>query len=767
MFIPIILSSCGEQGLTLEGGGAVVVQGDVNVSLNLVSDLNSNVEFGATDSTDITITNDDENPIENLAANIEGAFSVTGTTCTSSLAPGESCTFTVEFTSVGATTVTEDLEITFDGGSATMQLSATGSAATDLVLTPVYSGNSNWMDYIKNDESNKDWYSQSNDACDGTENGIYSLCIHGGEKFQLTLTGVDSCNGLSATDALGAFNWECKLVSSVATIFSQGLKHGKGLADLIDFTSNVWLDNSITVTRTQGNDTYTAASTTTTKWHSNLITGAAIDAANSVSLTSSGTIYTIDSDTSTRSLSISGVDKVAVVVKKGAELTDALNSDGLVNFTNSNFGWVEGSFNGNNASAEMIEIDDSRFTRVHNVNGRETISATIYISGSTAWGNMIYNFRAHEDGNSDEIVWIGYGPHHNIFHKLYLHGAQAYGGFLFWGGSGNRDNTVSEAVISGGETAALKSDGSAECSRNTFSHFTIANYNAAAINFNSNCDDLTFNNFLLSNNATNIAMQSDATDAKWANIAIANGGTEAINLTTSTGHVFTENLLIGNNGASGCTATPGAGLDSNCDQEGTSNHNLITGLDLSASYFGKVYIPDTVNAETNYTATYNAITDFFNFENSFRAWGMTGSYTPDAAQRGNCSGTDTCHIWDFSLNSNDTQVLNRTNDGQNANEDFVAGAACPAAVHGNKALVDQQTAPNTFLLNANEILFDSLGDDDGLCESHEACIYSPNFGAYQGSGDYKAAGTCNFTDGTVIGVQMYAYPKNGEDIPTS
>ena len=121
----------------------------------------------------------------------------------------------------------------------------------------------------------------------------------------------------------------------------------------------------------------------------------------------------------------------------------------------------------------------------------------------------------------------------------------------------------------------------------------------------------------------------------------------------------------------------------------------------------------------------------------------------------------------------------------------MAGAPCPAAVHGNYILDDQQHRAyypginaievigdglgnddgiceigeecfNRFLVNAVEILGDRVGDDDGLCESGERCIYSPSFGAYQGEGDYLSAGTCLFSDGMVRGVMMYAYPQNGQ-----
>ncbi len=64
-------------------------------------------------------------------------------------------------------------------------------------------------------------------------------------------------------------------------------------------------------------------------------------------------------------------------------------------------------------------------------------------------------------------------------------------------------------------------------------------------------------------------------------------------------------------------------------------------------------------------------------------------------------------------------------------------------------------------MNAFEIILDGLGDEDGLCESNEACLYGPNFGAYQGEGDYRANGTCTFQPGAVTGVTLYAYPING------
>jgi hypothetical protein len=70
----------------------------------------------------------------------------------------------------------------------------------------------------------------------------------------------------------------------------------------------------------------------------------------------------------------------------------------------------------------------------------------------------------------------------------------------------------------------------------------------------------------------------------------------------------------------------------------------------------------------------------------------------------------------------------------------------------------------TYLKNAIELLGYAGGNENGLCETGEICLYSPNYGAYQGEGDFATV-SCNFVNGagagTVSGVTIYAYPTNG------
>lgn len=114
---------------------------------------------------------------------------------------------------------------------------------------------------------------------------------------------------------------------------------------------------------------------------------------------------------------------------------------------------------------------------------------------------------------------------------------------------------------------------------------------------------------------------------------------------------------------------------------------------------------------------------------------------------------------EYKLFANDMSVLDRSYDGS-GNQAFAVDDACPQAVDGNMMLEDQQSTANSFLVNATEIINDGSGDDDGLCESNESCIYSPNFGAYQGHGDLSS-GTCDFSNGNIFNVKMYRYSSNG------
>jgi len=198
-----------------------------------------------------------------------------------------------------------------------------------------------------------------------------------------------------------------------------------------------------------------------------------------------------------------------------------------------------------------------------------------------------------------------------------------------------------------------------------------------------------------------------------------------------------------------CTDTGADGSSSYSGQ--ASSAVLHTNTDLTNGIVGRVETDDPTNTSDDAgAADFINITDW-HFDNPFRTWGPESADVFDVTAIGPCNA-GSCRIYDWRLLASDTAMLN-------INGAFVDGAACPASVHGDEVLTDQQSPANTFLTNAIEMVLDGVGDDDGLCETDEACIYSPNVGAYQGEG--PTTRTCTFQDGVVSGVTMHAHLENG------
>lgn len=125
----------------------------------------------------------------------------------------------------------------------------------------------------------------------------------------------------------------------------------------------------------------------------------------------------------------------------------------------------------------------------------------------------------------------------------------------------------------------------------------------------------------------------------------------------------------------------------------------------------------------------------------YRVWGLPAAKVTDTATRGRCTA-GTCQLWDLRIPAEDTILRG---------ERFVKGAPCPTSA----SYVDTR-GNDTFLVAARERLFDGIGDEDGLCESCESCMYSPSFGAYQGE-SAPTIEPCVFRDGSVRGVDLRAF----------
>lgn len=233
---------------------------------------------------------------------------------------------------------------TSSGSSCVSGATSCNSTST---VSPLYPNNGKrWTYYVKNDGTDR--YQATDTACVATVAGGYNACLHGGEMRKLDLSTKTSCTNLSATDNLNAFNWICRITSSGVQFVSTGLKKGKGLSDLIDWTAAnpSFLPMNLTVKE----GTITLLQTTNTTWWDNPITVVSPSAVNTA-LTASGTIYVLTSSTPISEATnlpqvIFFSSNIAFLIKPGMRMTanapTCVVSRHIIDLVNSSFSWIEG-----------------------------------------------------------------------------------------------------------------------------------------------------------------------------------------------------------------------------------------------------------------------------------------------------------------------------------------------------------------------------------------------------------------------------------------
>jgi hypothetical protein len=226
-------------------------------------------------------------------------------------------------------------------------------------------------------------------------------------------------------------------------------------------------------------------------------------------------------------------------------------------------------------------------------------------------------------------------------------------------------------------------------------------------------------------------------------------------------------------------------LDGACGNAGASDATWILAVDLSASFVGRITSDDSANPnDVSGSAPFAGITDWTSTSNPYRGWGRVGNPFPSTELAGQCVAGDTCGIWDWSLSAADARLRNALtlptgNDVLVHIWDADSESRCayiPGAVWGVARCSipgwRDQTAceaaggswstnacSSLLLARAYELLFDGVGNENGLCESGETCVAMPNIGSYQGHGELVSAGS--FVPGLVTGVTLLRFENNG------
>lgn len=651
--------------------------------------------------------------------------------------------------------------------------------------------------YIKGNNGGDDLFSQPDVPCDGTESDAMASCIHGGDKLKVELSDTSSCTGLTVSDALGAFEWICKEnpTQKTAIFYTTGFKSNKGLSDIIDFSLLDWKSNSVTL-YSNGLAIGTSAPL---KWWSNSMLSNPIVPLPSMatllvinnSLYLPGTVLVANLNMDSVGININGnsigiVTSSLATISYTGSVTNCNHIDGEVSGPtykyllcggSQKYIWIEGNFKDASIttpnSDNIMGFIDSAYFKLNKITILKTsANESIYFSNSK---NVIATTINLQNIWGSSLTFALYGSNYNQvldFQASYASEVTYYE-FLFTDGNYNVFSNIKTSVstscgigIDGNNnivTSAQSTD--TRClirlggTRNTASH--VYSIFGGIYNVHIAGQKNTLNQALVTHGSTNLGIQGE--DNVVSQAAIYTSANWNLGIVAEANNTkFTNNIVIHDDPTnSRCsvsgTATNAGTVQMTCGNQGSSNANwYYFPAVFTLDFLSGAATSDSVNTSThtNGVALYSIITDWLNFESYFRTW------SPVNGGAAFCNSSD-CQFWDNRLKQNSTLYRNTSNDGQNQNEAFIAGAPCPAAVHGNKYLTDQMIPPNTFLINAQEVLNDGVGNDNGLCETGETCIYSPNFGAYQGEGDYKNNGTCSFQNGTIQNVKMYAYPING------
>jgi hypothetical protein len=261
-------------------------------------------------------------------------------------------------------------------------------------------------------------------------------------------------------------------------------------------------------------------------------------------------------------------------------------------------------------------------------------------------------------------------------------------------------------------------------------------------------------NSVVANNQSDGLNLDESTGVLVSDLFVFASGANAIELEWMDDVVFTGLLGLGGSGGLDCYVDDGDGIEhETCALAGDSDAVVQLGLDLTDSFSGEVRVTDIVNDDDlDGVCLGGDIDDWLGFESTYRAWGIDGDWPAPMDLTGQCEADDSCRIRDWRVETADETL--RDVHGHSDGGD----APCPDSAHGDLVLVDFHTTPNTFARHAIEQMLDEVGDEDGLCESGEVCLYSSNLGAYQGEGTPTA---CSFASGMLSDVEMLVFHSNG------
>ncbi len=592
---------------------------------------------------------------------------------------------------------TYKLSVTKQSAKSFCSLTETAGPAANLDITlkchdmmPVYSEASDWNQYTAG-------------------------FVHGGELRRVTLPNLSSCDDLSATDGLAAFDWVCsENLSGDISFTSTGLKATKNLSDLIDFNASPpgWKSNSLTVKNVET----VVYQTNDGIWWNNPVLVATIAA-----LSRNGAIYLIQDSLFSLAIKIKTYG-IALLINPAITFSPSSN-DAAVLVSGAYYTWVEGNIRPGGGGVG-VKIENSTLSVLRNVKVEKSFRDGINVD--TTRKTVIYN--SQSIGNAGHGIYLVNSSSAKI-NKIYSSNNEGSGIYIASPGitlsNVNSLHNIENGIVIAG------------------SNNTLADIMAS----NNRQDGLVLAGALNNIINTAIVTSNDGSGVRFSQTANGNnnpGNNVLSNMTIgknlSSGVLFEMSTLHGNrlinileayNEVSTC-------LETSCDDvtEVVSSDILIDDL------FSPVTSEVSVESYTN--QPFFRIISKNNLENKYRAWGAGGEAAGNA---GTCNDAETvrCMLFDWSLNAaNEVYALSQFNLTESL------------SINTHELFRGSETL--SFLSNAVEIMNDNVGNDNSLCETDEACIFTPNVGGYQGHGDLIPLGLDGENE---LNATLFIYSENG------
>ncbi len=650
------------------------------------------------------------------------------------------CTWTVGlFTAMpafsGYGTITYSIWLKNESGGISSRLDTTPITYEWQYPALRYSGSEKyWMRYVAKANTN---HACELDPTDIQSNYTYiNDCIFAGDKRVVNVKPAitTTCGNFTMSDNLGAFDWTCD-DSSGSVVFYSKLKETKHLSDLIDFANAQFYNNYITLDSNAGQ----TWSGTNSKWFKDNFNVLPANTGNLETISNSTiNINPVNQNVLGIGLSIPSTQS-AIVIQPGyfympsTSLANPVQScasgRSLICLNQSSQIWIEGSFKAINTNTadygildqnsallklDNVKIVDTNMNGINLINTFMSVLKNIRIANSTKSGLSISDARyisvydSHFNNNTENGIVIDNS--NNIYLENIISTSNYRSGLQI---SDSHNNVINRSTFSfNGEGIEEKSTSSSKHGENLYKNLILNSNNTYGLN--SASQDYSMNYSYLLQLVSQGHTHKDFS-------ASSNMQMDKINSYSTIDGVF---------------------------DHGTDYSNQST----SKSVFAYGVATDTLNLDGNTIKLFTQITDWFNFENLYRGWNE--NVNPNSNPYF-CTTGDTCEIWDYSISSTDTNILNKSQNLNTANGAFIHKANCPAEARlSTNYSYSDSNGTYTIGLNLVELMdYDENGNFNGLCESGETCLYTPNIGAYQGHGNLIY---CN--DGAT---KIYGYDTNG------